>query len=109
MSSADQNTYMNAAVYVPDTVSKTTETPTTVPKTNEPQPEYVYCNPEDPPIRNTNSVGKISIAMLANDVTLKSVNSYKDLRKGFQVSRKYILMLNITLNDTFYYLYILSD
>lgn len=107
MSSADQNTYMNAAVYVPDTVSKTTETLTTVPKTNEPQPEYVYCNPEDPPIRNTNSVGKISIAMLANDVTLKSVNSYKDLRKEFQVSRK--CTLNITPNDTFYYLYILSD
>lgn len=85
MSSADQNTYMNAAACIPDAMSKTIYPPVIVPQTTEPPQDPVYSNPENPPIRNNNSVRKISITRLVNVVTLGSVNSYKDLRKEYQV------------------------
>lgn len=80
----DQNTYMNAAACIPDAMTKTIDSPVIVPQTTEPPQDPVYSNPEDTPIRNNNSVGKISITRLVNVVTLGSVNSYKDLRKEYQ-------------------------
>nr|XP_034310737.1 receptor-type tyrosine-protein phosphatase alpha [Crassostrea gigas] len=80
----DHNTYMNAAACIPDAMSKTIDPPVTVPQTTEPPQDPVYSNSEDPPIRNNNSVGKISITRLVNVVTLGFVNSYKDLRKEYQ-------------------------
>lgn len=80
----DQNIFVDPAGYTRDTVSRTAGVADTVSKTTEPPLEPFYSNHKKQSIKNSNSVGKISISNLANVVASKSVNSYKDLRQEFK-------------------------